>query len=216
MTRPPAPAGWEALPFFTDEWPALWERLSAAPAPWAPAPAAIFRALELSPPEKTRVVILGQDPYHTPGRATGLAFGFPPGTAPRDSLKNILTEVASDTGHAAPPADLTGWARQGVLLLNTVLTVPLGQAHGHKGWGWEKLVSQVLNHLAETGPRAFLLWGAPAQKLCAKLPREGHLFLESAHPSPLSAYRGFFGSRPFGAVNHWLEARQQPPVDWSA
>lgn len=216
MIRPPPPAGWEALPFFATDWPALWERLAAAPEPWQPGPEALFRALELCPPDKTRVVILGQDPYHTPGRATGLAFGFPPGAPARDSLKNILTEVASDTGHAAPPADLTGWAQQGVLLLNTVLTVPLGRAHGHKGWGWEKLVAEVLAHLAATGPRAFLLWGGPAQKLCAKLPREGHLFLESAHPSPLSAYRGFFGARPFGQVNDWLLAQGRAPVDWSA
>ncbi|WP_028029960.1 uracil-DNA glycosylase [Gemmobacter nectariphilus] len=215
MTRPEPPAGWADLPFFQVQWPALWDRLAANPG-WQPAPDLIFRALALCPPQQTRVVILGQDPYHTPGRATGLAFGFPPGTAPRDSLRNILTEVASDTGHAAPPADLTGWARQGVLLLNTVLTVPIGQANGHKGWGWEPLVAQVLDRLATTGPRAFLLWGAPAQKLCARLPRDGHLFLESPHPSPLAAYRGFFGSRPFSAVNRWLAQQGQPEIDWSA
>lgn len=215
MTRPEPPAGWADLPFFQVQWPALWDRLAASPG-WQPAPDRIFHALALCPPQQTRVVILGQDPYHTPGRATGLAFGFPPGTAPRDSLRNILTEVASDTGHAAPPADLTGWARQGVLLLNTVLTVPIGQANGHKGWGWEPLVAQVLDRLATTGPRAFLLWGAPAQKLCARLPRDGHLFLESPHPSPLAAYRGFFGSRPFSAVNRWLAQQGQPEIDWSA
>lgn len=215
MTRPGPPASWDDLPFFQGQWPALWQRLATNPG-WQPEPDRIFRALALCPPQKTRVVILGQDPYHTPGRATGLAFGFPPGTPPRDSLRNILTEVASDTGHAAPPADLTGWAQQGVLLLNTVLTVPVGQANGHKGWGWEPLVTQVLDRLASTGPRAFLLWGAPAQKLCAKLPREGHLFLESPHPSPLAAYRGFFGSRPFSAVNRWLAQQGQPEIDWSA
>lgn len=215
MTRPEPPAAWAHLPFFASRWPALWNRLAAAPA-WQPAPEAIFRALALCPPDATRVVILGQDPYHTPGRATGLAFGFPPGTPPRDSLRNILTEVASDIGCAPPPADLTGWARQGVLLLNTVLTVPLGQANGHKGWGWEPLVAEVLDHLATTGPRAFLLWGAPAHKLCAKLPRAGHLFVESPHPSPLAAYRGFFGSRPFSKTNQWLASRGQPAIDWSA
>lgn len=215
MSRPEPPPGWARLPFFRGEWPALWERLAAA-TPWQPAPDRIFRALELCPPERTRVVILGQDPYPTPGRATGLAFGFPPGTAPQHSLRNILAEVASDTGHAAPPADLTGWAQQGVLLLNTVLTVPVGQANGHKGWGWEVLVAQVLQHLAATGPRAFLLWGAPAQKLCANLPREGHLFVESAHPSPLAAHRGFFGSRPFSTTNRWLAAQGDPEIDWSA
>lgn len=215
MTRPEPPPGWAQLPFFRDQWPALWERLAAA-APWQPAPDRIFRALDLCPPAHTRVVILGQDPYPTPGRATGLAFGFPPGTGPQHSLRNILAEVASDTGHAAPPADLTGWAEQGVLLLNTVLTVPVGQANGHKGWGWEVLVAQALHHLATTGPRAFLLWGAPAQKLCAKLPRDGHLFVESPHPSPLAAHRGFFGARPFSTTNRWLAAQGYPEIDWSA
>lgn len=215
MTRPEPPQAWAHLPFFHTRWPALWDRLATAP-DWQPAPGAIFRALALCPPAATRVVILGQDPYHTPGRATGLAFGFPPGTPPRDSLRNILTEVASDTGHTAPPADLTGWARQGVLLLNTVLTVPIGQANGHKGWGWEPLVAEILDHLATTGPRAFLLWGAPAQKLCARLPRAGHLFVESPHPSPLAAYRGFFGARPFSTTNQWLAGRGLPGIDWSA
>jgi uracil-DNA glycosylase len=112
-----------------------------------------------------RVVILGQDPYPTPGRATGLAFSFPPGQPPRDSLRNILAELAADTGQTRADGDLTGWARQGVLLLNTVLTVPPGQANGHKGWGWEALAAQVLSATAADGPRAFLLWGAPAQRL---------------------------------------------------
>ena len=215
MTRPLPPAPWAHLPFFTAQWPVLWNRLSAQ-TDWQPAPEAIFRALDLTPPDKARVIILGQDPYHTPGRATGLAFGFPPGAPPRDSLRNILAEVATDTGAASPPADLTGWARQGVLLLNTVLTVPVGHANGHKGWGWEPLIAQILGHLATTAPRAFLLWGAPAQKLCAKLPRDGHLFIESPHPSPLAAYRGFFGSRPFSTTNRWLEEQGLPRIDWSA
>jgi uracil-DNA glycosylase len=215
MTRPEPPAPWAHLAFFAERWPALWGRLADAPA-WQPAPDRIFRALALTPPEATRVVILGQDPYHTPGRATGLAFGFPPGTPPRDSLRNILAEVAADTGQPAPAADLTGWARQGVLLLNTALTVPVGQANGHKTLGWGPLVTEILHHLAGTGPRAFLLWGGPAQRLCRDLPRDGHLFLESAHPSPLSAYRGFLGSRPFSATNRWLAAKGLPPIDWSS
>ncbi len=103
-----------------------------------------------------------------------------------------------------------------MLLLNTVLTVPIGQANGHKGWGWEPLVAEILDHLATTGPRAFLLWGAPAQKLCARLPRAGHLFVESPHPSPLAAYRGFFGARPFSTTNQWLAGRGLPGIDWSA
>ncbi|MCB6176539.1 uracil-DNA glycosylase [Rhodobacter sp. Har01] len=215
MAPPPTPpASWASLPFFTDSWPALWTRLATAPA-WQPEPQSIFRALALTPRASVRVVILGQDPYPTPDRATGLAFGFPPGTPPRDSLRNILAEVATDTGQPKPDADLAAWADQGVLLLNTALTVPVGNANGHKGWGWESLAAQVLTATAADGPRAFLLWGKPAQDLCASLPRDGHLFLQSPHPSPLSAYRGFLGSRPFTAINRWLAARGDTPIDWS-
>ena len=217
MTLPAPPDSWADLPFFSQDWPALAARLSAAP-PWQPA--AIFRALELTPRPKVRVVILGQDPYPTPGRATGLAFSFPPGAAPRDSLKNILTELQTDLGITRHSGDLTAWAEQGVLLLNSVLTVPLEQAHGHKDWGWEALVAQVLAATAADGPRAFVLWGKPAQKACAKLPRQhpqgAHLFLETPHPSPLSVYRGFYGSRPFSRVNDWLTAQGATPVDWAA
>lgn len=209
---PDPPASWADLPFFTTHWPALRDRL-AAQRDWQPADP--FRALRLTPRPAVRVVILGQDPYPTPGRATGLAFSFPPGQPPRDSLKNILAELATDTGQTRPDGDLTPWAEQGVLLLNTLLTVPQGQAFGHKSWGWEQLTAQILAAIAGDGPRAFLLWGGPAQKLCARLPRDGHLFLETPHPSPLSAYRGFFGSRPFSVINAWLAARGQPEIDWS-
>lgn len=213
MCLPEPPESWADLPFFRDDWPSLSMRLAAAPG-WQPA--AIFRALELTPRGAVRAVLLGQDPYHTPGRATGLAFSFPPGERPQDSLKNILTELQSDLGVIRSDGDLTGWARQGVLLLNSVLTVPVGQAFGHKGWGWEGLVQQVLEATASDGPRAFLLWGRPAQKACAKLPRDGHLFVESPHPSPLSVHRGFYGSRPFSRVNDWLAAQGQAPIDWAA
>jgi uracil-DNA glycosylase len=212
--RPEPPASWADLPFFATDWPALWARLAEAP-PWAPGPANLFRALDLTPRNRVRVVILGQDPYPTPGRATGLAFAFPPGQAPRDSLKNILAELAADLGRAKPDGDLTGWARQGVLLLNTALSTPLGQPGGHAGWGWDRLTAQILAATASDGPRAFLLWGAPAQKAARALPRAGHLFLETAHPSPLSHYRGFTGSRPFSATNRWLAARGQPEIDWT-
>jgi uracil-DNA glycosylase len=215
MARPEPPESWADLPFFSTHWPALWDRLVVAPG-WQPEPQAIFRALALTPRPRVRVVILGQDPYHTPGRATGLAFSFPPGTPPRDSLRNILTEVASDTGRPKADGDLASWAGQGVLLLNTALTVPVGQANGHKSLGWQPLVHDILRTTAADGPRAFVLWGNPAQKLCTALPREGHLFLTSPHPSPLSAHRGFFGSRPYTAVNRWLTARGQPAIDWSA
>ena len=210
---PAPPESWAALPFFQSRWPALRARLTAASA-WQPADP--FRALRLTPRHKARVVILGQDPYPTPGRATGLAFAFPPGQPPRHSLKNILTELAADTGSVKADGDLAPWADQGVLLLNTVLTVPLNTANGHQGWGWEPLVAEILAALATDGPKAFVLWGNPAQTLCARLPRSGHLFLESPHPSPLSAHRGFFGSRPFSTVNRWLMTQSQTPIDWAA
>lgn len=213
MRLPDPPASWADLPFFRNDWPALAARLAAEPG-WQPA--AIFRALDLTPRDRVRAVVLGQDPYHTPGRATGLAFSFPPGERPQDSLKNILAELQADLGQSRADGDLSGWARQGVLLLNSVLTVPVGRAFGHKGWGWERLVAQVLAATAADGPRAFLLWGRPAQKACARLPRADHLFVESPHPSPLSVHRGFYGSRPFSRVNDWLVAQGQAPVDWAA
>jgi uracil-DNA glycosylase len=211
---PVPPPGWADLPFFGQTWPALWTRLAAAPDPWQPAPGRLFRALALTPPDRVRAVILGQDPYPTPGRATGLAFAFPKTEPPRDSLRNILTELAADTGIHRAHGDLTGWAGQGVLLLNTVLSVPVGRAFGHRGWGWEGLVAQVLARVAQR-PTAFVLWGRPAQALLAPDPAL-HLVLKSAHPSPLSARRGFFGSRPFSAVNRWLQARGEAAIDWSA
>ena len=212
---PDPPASWADLPFFAREWPAIRARLAAEPG-WQPAPGAIFRALELTPRERVRVVILGQDPYPAPGRATGLAFAFPAGEAPRDSLGNILRELRADTGQAPATSDLEGWARQGVLLLNTVLTVPVGQAGGHRSLGWQGLAREVLEATSRDGPRALLLWGRPAQRMGAGLPGDGHLVLTAPHPSPLSAYRGFLGARPFSRVNDWLAARGAAPIDWSA
>jgi uracil-DNA glycosylase len=213
--QPAPPDSWASLPFFRDgRWDTLWHRLAALP-DWQPAPGHLFRALALTPRPSVRVVILGQDPYPTRGRATGLAFSFPAGLPPRDSLRNILTEVAADTGQPKGNGDLSAWAEQGVLLLNPVLSVPVGQPQGHKSLGWQALAIDILTAVAKDGPRAFLLWGAPAQKACTGLPRAGHLFLQSAHPSPLSAYRGFFGSRPFTAVNRWFAEQGQPGIDWS-
>lgn len=212
--RPAPPTGWADLPFFHREWPALWDRLAASP-PWQPAPGAIFRALELTPPDKLRVVVLGQDPYPTPGRATGLAFAFPPGTPPRDSLRNILRELKDDLSIDRAQGDLSGWADQGVLLLNTALTVPVGQAGGHGRLGWAPLIAQVLARAAATRPLAWLLWGDKAQAAAGPLDTDRHLVVRSAHPSPLSAYRGFLGSRPFSTVNTWLCARGEAPIDWS-
>ena len=210
---PTAPEGWSDLPFFTTDWPALWTRLAAAP-DWQPSPDRLFRALALTPPDAVRVVILGQDPYPTPGRATGLAFAFPKAETPRDSLRNILRELDADLGIHRAHGDLSGWAGQGVLLLNTVLSVPVGQSDGHRGWGWQALTAQVLARVA-TRPTAFVLWGAKAQAAITPDPAV-HLVLKAPHPSPLAAHRGFFGSRPFSAINRWLEGRGERPIDWSA
>jgi uracil-DNA glycosylase len=215
MRLPDPPEGWADLAFFTHDWPALRDRLARAE-PWAPEPPALFRALALTPPQAVRVVILGQDPYPTPGRATGLAFGFPADQPPRDSLANILRELRDDRGIRRRDGDLSGWARQGVLLLNTALTVPLGRPDGHRGWGWERLTAEVLARIAER-PAAFVLWGGKAQAAAAPvLDPARHLILRAPHPSPLSAHRGFLGSRPFGRINAWLAARGEPPIDWAA
>jgi len=212
-TGPTPPQGWADLPFFANRWPALWNRLQAA-LDWQPGPDRLFRALYLTPPDAVRVVILGQDPYPTPGRATGLAFAFPKADIPRDSLRNILRELDDDLGIHRAHGDLSGWAGQGVLLLNTVLSVPVGQTDGHRGWGWEDLTAQVLARVAQR-PTAFALWGARAQVAIDPDP-DVHLVLKAPHPSPLSAHRGFFGSRPFSGINRWLAARGERPVDWSA
>lgn len=211
--RPDPPDGWSDLPFFATHWPALWTRLQAAP-DWQPQPDRLFRALHLTPPDTVRVVILGQDPYPTPGRATGLAFAFPKAETPKDSLRNILKELDNDLGLHRAHGDLSGWAGQGVLLLNTLLSVPDGHPEGHRGWGWEVLTAQVLARVA-TRPTAFVLWGARAQAAITPDP-DVHLVLKAPHPSPLSAHRGFFGSRPFSAIDRWLVARGERPVDWSA
>lgn len=209
------PAGWAGLPFFAKDWPEVCARVDAETGPVYPPKDRIFAALEYCPPEAVRVVILGQDPYHTQGKADGLAFSIPQGFPGRlDSLGNIFKELQADLGVSRDRTELDDWARQGVLLLNTALTVREGEAHSHKKIGWERLVTEVLRRLDES-PRAFLLWGGPAQALAARhLKNPGHLRIETAHPSPLSVHRGFFGSRPFSRVNDWLEARGQPPVIW--
>ncbi|WP_127900846.1 uracil-DNA glycosylase [Solirhodobacter olei] len=210
------PSAWAHLPFFTTRWPAIAERLAAEPGPVFPAPERIFRALALVPPRAVRVVILGQDPYPTPGNADGLAFSVPPGRPLPASLRNIFAELEADTGRRPASGDLSPWARQGVLLLNTALTVPSGSPGGHAKLGWRSLVTDVLAEITPR-PAAFLLWGRHAQGLA--LPHTDparHLVLTSVHPSPLSAHRGFFGTRPFGAINAWLTARGEAPIDWSA
>ncbi|WCR10008.1 uracil-DNA glycosylase [Paracoccus stylophorae] len=210
MTPPDA---WADLPFFRQDWPAIRDRLAGCD--WLPGPARIFAALAATPPERARVVILGQDPYPTPGHANGLAFSVAPGIAPPRSLANIFAELRDDLGGAPATGDLSHWAEQGVLLLNTSLTVPPGQAGAHAGWGWDRLARQAIARAQTHGPLAFLLWGAQARKTVAGLPRDEDLVIATAHPSPLSARRGFFGSRPFSRVNEWLAARGRPPIDWT-
>ena len=210
--RPELP-GWNDLPFWDTAWPALRARLAAETRPCHPDPAQVFRALT-RPPDQVRVVILGQDPYPTPGHANGLAFSVTPGTPLPRSLANIFAEIEADLGARPQNGDLGHWHDQGVMLLNTALSVPSGQAGGHARWGWEVLVRDVLARLSDR-PRAFVLWGNAARALGAQVTGDGHLFVESAHPSPLSARRGFFGSRPFSRVNGWLTARGAPPIDWT-
>ena len=186
-----------------------------------PAPQDIFAAFAACPARSVRAVILGQDPYHEPGQAMGLAFSVPDGCKTPPSLKNIFKELEAEFGPAAPHNDLTPWARQGVLLLNTVLTVEQGAAFSHAGHGWELFTRAALEYAATRGdgPLAALLWGKPAQKYAPIFRAAAHhrpvLVLESAHPSPLSAYRGFFGSAPFGKANAFLQANGTTPIQWS-
>lgn len=180
----------------------------------------IFRALDLTPLDKVRVVILGQDPYHGEGQAHGLCFSVQRGVRPPPSLVNIFKEMKVDL-ELDPPrhGNLTHWAEQGVLLLNSVLTVEMGQAASHQGRGWEKFTDAVIALVArQERPIVFILWGAYAQKKAAfvqDVSQGGrHLVIRSAHPSPLSAYNGFFGSRPFSRANAFLREHGQPPIDW--
>lgn len=176
----------------------------------------VFTALDLTPYAEVRAVILGQDPYHGPGQAHGLAFSVRPGVTPPPSLVNVFKELQSDLGIGRPGHGyLASWARQGVLLLNTVLTVRASEANSHKGRGWEKLTDAIIRAVgARERPVVFILWGAPAQKKAALVDEGRHVVMRSAHPSPLSARNGFFGSRPFSQANAALEARGQPPIDW--
>ena len=179
----------------------------------------LFRAFDLTPPDRVRVVILGQDPYHGPGQAMGLAFSVAEGVKLPPSLRNIFQELSADLGCPAPVCgDLTFWAEQGVLLLNTVLTVHSGHANSHSSLGWQAFTDQVIASLADLPqPIAFVLWGAQAQKKEILIqPACGpRLVLSGPHPSPLSAYRGFFGSRPFSRINAFLSQQGATPIRWT-
>jgi len=180
-----------------------------------------FRALDLTPLGTVRVVILGQDPYHGPGQAHGLCFSVKPGTPVPPSLVNIYKELQTDLGIAPPRHGyLEHWARQGVLLLNTVLTVRMGQAASHRDRGWERFTDAAIAAVnRQADPVAFMLWGSHAQKKAALvdgIDKDGrHLVLKAPHPSPLSAHNGFFGSRHFSQANAFLESRGLAPIDWA-
>ncbi|MEQ1521767.1 MAG: uracil-DNA glycosylase [Aestuariivirga sp.] len=175
-----------------------------------------LHALDVTPLEQVRVVILGQDPYHGEGQAHGLCFSVKPGVRPPPSLINIYKEMKSDLGLEPPShGNLEAWAKQGVLLLNAVLTVEAGLAASHQGKGWERFTDAVIRLVNEQPrPVVFILWGAYAQRKAAFVDRQRHLVLTSAHPSPLSAHNGFFGSRPFSKANEFLIANGQDPIDW--
>ncbi|WP_199553625.1 uracil-DNA glycosylase [Sandaracinobacteroides hominis] len=175
-----------------------------------------FRALDLTPLEQVRVVVLGQDPYHGPGQAHGLCFSVQPGVKVPPSLVNIYKELQSDLQiEPAHHGFLESWAKQGVLLLNSVLTVEEARAASHAGRGWERFTDAVIRRVAERDlPTVFMLWGSYAQKKAAFVDGSRHLVLKSVHPSPLSAYGGFFGSKPFSQANTFLEARGRGVVDW--
>jgi uracil-DNA glycosylase len=180
-----------------------------------------FRALDLTPLDTVRVVILGQDPYHGEGQAHGLCFSVQPGVRPPPSLVNIYKELNSDLGIARPAHGfLEHWAKQGVLLLNSVLTVEMGQAASHRDRGWEKFTDAVIRLVAaKEEPVVFLLWGSYAQKKAAfvQTVEQGgrHLVLKAAHPSPLSAHNGFLGCRHFSKANAFLESRGVAPIEWA-
>ncbi len=185
-----------------------------------PPPGCRLRALELTPLDAVRVVILGQDPYHGPGQAHGLCFSVADGIPPPPSLKNIFKELESDLGLTRPDhGNLEHWARQGVLLLNNTLTVAEGRAGSHAGKGWEAITDACIAAVAEREePTVFILWGSHAQAKAARIPElrdaRRHLLIESPHPSPLSAYRGFFGSHPFSRANAFLEEHGRSSIDW--
>lgn len=176
----------------------------------------IFAAFDASPYEKTKVVIIGQDPYHGPGQANGLCFSVNKGVMMPPSLRNIFKEVSEDTGATYPAdGDLSRWARQGVLLLNTTLTVREHEPRSHAGLGWERFTDAAVHALAEGRENiVFILWGSDAIRKGAFIDRARHLVLTSVHPSPLSAHRGFFGNHHFSRANEYLESCGQTPIKW--
>lgn len=214
------PANWAHLPFFSERFQAIEAQVTADPREILPPSNQRFAALEACAPKNVRVVILGQDPYPTPGHAHGLSFSVAPHVRPLPrSLNNIYKEMQDDLGSHPQNGDLRPWAAQGVLLLNTVLSVPAGDANGHKDLGWQQLAHEVLAEVSDR-PTAFVLWGKQAQGLAKYIhppvnSQADHLMIETAHPSPLSARRGFFGSRVFSRINDWLTQQGKPAINWT-
>ncbi len=219
--RSSIPAPWQAIlepefekPYFA-KLEAFLETERAAHQVFPPA-ADVFHALELTAPSDVRVLIVGQDPYHDVGQAHGLAFSVKSGTRLPPSLLNIYKELETDLGgKRAKSGNLEAWARQGVLLLNTSLTVRAHEAASHKNKGWEKLTDAIIQAVSsQSHAVAFVLWGGHAQKKLPLIDSTRHTVIQSAHPSPLSAHNGFFGSKPFSQVNAALTAAGQMPIDW--
>lgn len=175
----------------------------------------IFRAIELTPFDEVKVVILGQDPYHGPGQANGLSFSVNSNVAAPPSLRNIFAELENDLGIVRRDNDLQDWAAQGVLLLNAGLTVRAHSANSHQNLGWEFFTDQIISSLSTHREHlVFVLWGSFAQKKAALIDATKHFILKSPHPSPLSAHRGFFGSKPFSKINEYLDRTKQTPIKW--
>jgi uracil-DNA glycosylase len=213
-------AAWHKLPFFQDgSADRVAERVDAVIAAGGhvlPPPDLVFSSLTLTPLDKVKVVILGQDPYPTLGDAHGLAFSYRGSRRLPASLRTILAEMAADLDVLMPKSgDLTKWAEQGVLLLNTALTVEKGKSGAHMKFGWSELVDQAVTAISERQPAVvFLLWGGPARKRAALVDRKKHLVIEAGHPSPLNRLNDFKGTRPFSRANAWLVEKGLEPVDW--
>jgi uracil-DNA glycosylase len=213
-------SGWTKLPFFqdgsADAVAAKVDAVIASGAQVLPPPEAVFTSMRLTPLDKVKVVVLGQDPYPTPGDSHGLAFSYRGARRLPASLRTILAEMADDLGHPMPKSgDLSKWAKQGVLLINTALTVEAGKSGAHMKFGWSALVDQAVSAISAKQPAVvFLLWGGPARKRAALVDQAKHLVIESGHPSPLNRLNDFRKTRPFSRANAWLVEKGLEPVDW--